>query len=155
MAENYRLLVFLLDGIKFSLFLENVDRVIQAVEITPLPKVPDSIMGIINVHGEILPILDIRRKFNLLQKKLTIHDKIIITKTPAKKFGFVVDDIEGYFETTAHAVIKGESVWPGMEYVDEVVKLSDELVLINNPEKFFIAKEIDEYNKAIKNIKPN
>ena len=151
MGEQYKLVVFILDGKKFSLHLDNMERVIQAVEITPIPKAPETIMGIINIQGEVVPVINIRKKFNLLCKEIDIDDKIIIVKTSAKKFGIVVDEIEGYFESTAYAVLKGESVWPGLEYVDEVVKISDELVLINNPENFFLSEEEDKYNQAVKN----
>ena len=150
MGEVYQLIVFILDEKKFSLHLENIDRVIQAVKITNLPKAPDLILGIINIHGEIIPIINIRKKFNLSYKDLSIHDKMIIVKTKTRKFGFVVDNVDGYFESTPHAVIKGESVWPGLEYVDEVVKLSEEMVLINNPENFFLEPEEIEFKKAIK-----
>ena len=153
MSELYQLIVFILDGKKFSLHLENIDRVIRAVDIVDLPKSPEIVLGIINVHGEIVPIINIRKKFNLTYKELSIEDKIIIVKTNKRKFGFVVDDIDGYFESTPHAVIKGESVWPGLDYIDEVVKLSDEMVLINNAENFFLEKEEKEFNKAIKSSK--
>jgi len=150
MSEKYKLIVFVLDNKKFSLHLENMERVIRAVEITMLPKTPETILGIINIHGEIVPVIDIRHKFNLPAKPLSIHDNIIVVKTSTKKFGFVVDSIDGYIETTAYAVIKGESVWPGLEYIDEVVKLSDELVLINNPENFFLPGEAEIFDNALK-----
>lgn len=149
MGENYKLVVFVLDEKKFSLHLENMERVIQAVEITPLLKAPDFILGIINIRGDVVPIINIRKKFNLPAKPVSIDHKIIIVKTPAKKFGFVVDDIDGYVESPVYAVIKGESVWPGLEYVDEVVKVSDELILINNPETFFLPSEVEKFNKII------
>ncbi|MFC2139409.1 chemotaxis protein CheW [Bacteroidota bacterium] len=150
MGEPYQLIVFVLDEKKFSLHLENIDRVIQAVEIIGLPNAPEIILGVINIHGEIVPIINIRKKFNLTYRELSIHDKMIIVKTKTRKFGFIVDHIDGYFESTPHAVIKGESVWPGLEYVDEVVKLSDEMVLINNPENFFLKREEKDFKKAIK-----
>ena len=153
MGEQYQLIVFVLDGKKFSLHMENIDRVIQSVEIIDLPNAPEIILGIINVHGEIVPIINIRKKFNLTYKDLSINDKMIIVKTETRKFGFVVDDIVGYFESTPHAVIKGESVWPGLEYVDEVVKLSDEMVLINNAENFFLEREEKEFRKTLKSIR--
>lgn len=54
-----------LDGQRYALSLAQVERVIRAVEITPLPQAPEIITGVINVRGRVIPVVDIRKRFRL------------------------------------------------------------------------------------------
>ncbi len=58
-------IVFTLDEQRYALHLSAVERVICVVEITPLPKAPEIVLGIINVGGQIIPVIDMRKRFRL------------------------------------------------------------------------------------------
>lgn len=53
-------MVFVLDEQSYALYLPSVERVVRAVEVTPLPKAPDIVSGIINLRGKITPVVDLR-----------------------------------------------------------------------------------------------
>jgi len=60
------IVLFSLDEPRYALYLSAVERVIHSVEITPLPKAPDKVLGVINIQGEVIPVIDItdsRSKF--------------------------------------------------------------------------------------------
>jgi purine-binding chemotaxis protein CheW len=150
MSEELKTVLFKLDERTFALHLEHVDRIVRAVEVTPLPKTPEIVLGIINVHGEIIPIVDIRKRFSLLPKKTSLTDQIVIVKTSHRKIGFFADSAEGYKQVSSGEVVHDTKIWEGIEYVDGVVRISDELVLINNLEKFLMLEEENQIDVALK-----
>lgn len=70
MNELFKLVVFTLDNQKYALHLSAVETIIRAVEFTALPKTPKIVNGIINFHGKIIPLFNIRKRFNLPHKEL-------------------------------------------------------------------------------------
>ena len=67
MNRLIRLVNFNLDDQKYALFLSAVIRIIRVVEITSLPKAPEIVLGVINMHGQIIPVSNIRERFQLPQ----------------------------------------------------------------------------------------
>lgn len=65
MNRLIRLVSFNLDDQKYALLLSAVIRIIRVVEITSLPKAPEIVLGVINMHGLIIPVFDIRKRFRL------------------------------------------------------------------------------------------
>ena len=65
MPQIVALLVFALAGLQCALGTSKIDRVVAAVEISPVPQAPAIVLGLVNVHGRILPVLNIRRLFRL------------------------------------------------------------------------------------------
>ena len=58
-----QIVVFALDEPRYALPLSAVERVVRAVEITPLPKAPEIVLGVINMQGQVVPAVDIRKRF--------------------------------------------------------------------------------------------
>lgn len=147
--DEIKTVLFKLDERTFALHLESVDRIIRAVEVTPLPKAPEIVLGIINVHGEVIPVVDIRKRFSLPDKKISLTDQIIIVKTSKRKIGFFADSAEGYKQVPEEEIVHDSQIWQGIEYVDGVIRISDEMVLINNLEKFLMIDEENQIDSAL------
>ena len=81
MEKKDQYLIFMLDKRRFAVTLSAVKRISLAVEIVPLPEGPDIVMGVVNVKGEILPVVDIRKRFGLPEKEIDIRDHFLITQT--------------------------------------------------------------------------
>jgi len=62
--------VFHLDEQQYALKVSAVERVVHAVELTLLPEAPDIVLGIINIHGKIIPVVNISRRFHLPEKDI-------------------------------------------------------------------------------------
>lgn len=149
MKNQHRLVLFTLENRQFALRLDCVERVIRAAEITPLPKVPDIIMGIINIHGEIVPVVNIRRRFSLPERNISVNDQIIIIKSPRRKFCFFADSVPGYAEVSSEEVINEEKLWHGIELVEGVIRLEGEIVLISDLKGFFQTEEESGLDDAL------
>jgi purine-binding chemotaxis protein CheW len=72
-----------------------VREVYPLKDYTPLPGVPSYILGIVNVRGQILPVVDLKKFFNLPQKGLGEMNKVIIIRNEQMEFGIVADVVEG------------------------------------------------------------
>ncbi len=72
-----------------------VREVYPLKDYTPLPGVPSFIFGIINIRGQILPIVDLKKFFNLPEKGLGELNKVIILQNENMKFGILADTITG------------------------------------------------------------
>ncbi len=65
MEQLNQYVVFTLDEQRYVLHLSAVKRIIRVVEITPLPKAPDIVLDVVNVEGQIIPVVNIRKRFRL------------------------------------------------------------------------------------------
>ena len=135
------LLVFTLDDWRYALELSIVERVYRAVAVTPLPDAPDIVLGVVNVRGNVLPVVDIRRRFRLPEKSLTPDDRLIIAHSTGRLVALVVDDVTGVVECAAKDITSASAIVPGMEYVEGVARLKDGMILIHDLARFLSLEE--------------
>lgn len=86
---------FLLAHERYAIASEYVREVYPLEELTPLPCTPAFVLGIINVRGEILSVIDIKKFFDLPEKGLTDLNKVIVLESADMRFGVVADAISG------------------------------------------------------------
>jgi purine-binding chemotaxis protein CheW len=157
-ARNIHLLVFALDDRLYALRLAQVDRVIRAVDATPLPQAPDVVMGAVNFQGKIIPLLDARRRFGLAPREIGIDDQFIIANmtrantseaimtaasTAQRTVAIAVDAVKDVAHRPEHEITAAEKFLRPLNYVDGVIQLEDGLALIHDLNRFF---SIDEDN---------
>ncbi len=140
-SENVKLVVFRLDGQKYALRLAVVERVIPSLEITPLPKAPAIVLGVINIEGNVIPVVNVRKRLNFKEREMQLADQIIIARTSKRSIALLVDEVTGLIEYEEQGMILPDSVLPNLEYVDGIIKLADGLVLIHDLEKFLSLEE--------------
>ena len=150
MKQSNRYVVFSLDGQRYALHLSAVERVIRVVEMTSLPKTPDIVLGIVNVEGQIIPIVNIRKRFRLPERELDLSDVLIIAQIPRRTVALVADNVSGVIEGSEQDITEAKEIFPRMEYVKGVVKLKDGLVLIHDLDKFLSLEEDKELDTALK-----
>ena len=145
-----QLIVFTLDDQRLALSISSVNRVIRVVGITPLPKGPDIVIGIINMQGNIIPVVNIRKRFCLPERDINLNDQIIITHTSKRTIGIVVNSVIGLIESAEEKIVTSEAIVPGIDYVEGVVKLEDGLLIIHDIERFLSIEEEVAIDNAVK-----
>ena len=91
-AEELRQLIsFSVGEEEYGLELLCVKEVIRMREITWLPKAPPCVKGIINLRGDVIPIVDLREKFGLVAQEQTAMTRIIVVEVEGRPVGMVVD----------------------------------------------------------------
>jgi len=155
MNRLIRLINFNLNDQKYALPLSAVIRIIRVVEITDLPKAPDIVLGIINMHGLIVPVFDIRKRFHLSQREMQLDDQLIIAYTSQRTVALLVDSVSDVAEIMEEQITAGEKILPGLMYVEGIAKTKDGMILIHDLEKFLSLQEEKALNEAIEELNQN
>ena len=149
MTAALNLLSFSIDDRRYAIALSAVERVIRAVAITPLPKAPDVVMGVVNVHGRVVPAVNLRKRFRLPERPLALSDHMVIARTSKRSLVLTADAVDGVVECAAQARIEAGAVVPGLEYVDGIVRTDDGLILIHDLERFLALDEAALLDEAM------
>jgi purine-binding chemotaxis protein CheW len=145
-----QLVVFRLDAQRYALPLSAVERIVPAVEVTPLPKAPAIVLGVIDVEGRVLPVLNIRRRFGLPDKEIAPTDQFLIARTAQRAVVLVIHEAQGVIERSAIEIVGPARIVPGLEQIQGVIKLEDGLALIHDLEKFLSLDEARSLDEAMR-----
>jgi purine-binding chemotaxis protein CheW len=144
----------IMEIIEFTLAAESygiesafVREVYPLKDFTPLPGIPSYIYGIINVRGQILPVVDLKRFFNLPEKGLGELNKVIILRNEQMEFGILADVVQGTKTVALKDILEaplfvtriGEKYLKGVTK-EHIVVLEAKNIL--NDEKIIIREEV-------------
>ncbi|MGD0886276.1 MAG: chemotaxis protein CheW [Thermodesulfovibrionales bacterium] len=149
MKNPGKLVAFAIERQRYALYLSAVEQIVRAVEITSLPKAPEIVAGVINLHGRVIPVLNIRRRFRLPEREISSSDQFIIARTSKRTVALCADDVSGVIECPEQEVEPSREILPHMEYVEGVVKLDDGIVLIHDLDTFLSLEEEKKLDKAV------
>ena len=128
---------------EYGLELLRVKEVIRVREITWLPKAPSFVKGIINLRGDVIPIIDLRDKFGLDPREDTAQTRVIVVELEGRLTGLVVDSASQVVRIPGDQVDPPPAV-PGsfsQELITGVGKLEDSLIILLNPDAILTADE--------------
>ena len=145
-----RWVLFSLDAGRYALPLESVDRIVHAAEITALPLAPDVVLGALDIAGEILPVYDLRCRFQLPRRPVRITDQFIVARTASRRVVLAVDAALGVHDDASAPYLATE---PRDASIRGVVALSDGLVLIADLERFLSPDETQALDAALDSIR--
>lgn len=143
--------VFLIEGEEYCIEILNVQEIIRMVPVTWLPKRAEYIIGVINLRGEIIPVIDLRIKFGLSRKDYTKFTRILIGQVAERQVGMVVDGVN---EVVA---VPGENIEaaPGMvsrsksaEYIKGIAKIEERVIVMLDLEKVLANEDIISMNEV-------
>ncbi len=126
------ILVFEIGGQRYGLPSAEILEIVRAVAITPLPRAPAIVEGVINLRGSVVPVLDLRSRFRLPAKSLEPSDHFIVAWARKRTVALRVDQAVELIRLDPAAVEEAKRLVPGVEYVAWVAKRSEDLVLIHD-----------------------
>ncbi|MEI6134826.1 MAG: chemotaxis protein CheW [Desulfomonile sp.] len=145
--------IFKVDDQDYALSLLNVERVVRAVQITRLPSNDKYVLGVVDVQGEVVQVLNTRRILDSPDKEIDLSDQFVISKSANRKLILVADSVPGVYELSVQEArpLKTNSKSPGV--VRYVARLGDSLVVVINID--LILSILDEANPSIPPPFPN
>jgi len=149
MASLDQYVIFTLDDQRYALPLLDVERIVPAVYVTPLPKAPAIVVGIITVQGRVMPVVNLRRRFRLPERPIEPDDQFIIAQTRQRTVALSVDLVSGVISIPRQETIHHSEILPNLEYVAGVVKHEDGLLLIHDLETCLSLVEERELDFAL------
>ena len=141
-------LVFLLAGASYSIPIITVLDINGLMEITPIPKTPFYIKGVINLRGKVIPVMDLRLKFGMPEKEYDKQTCIIIVnvsvKGKDKQIGILVDTVSEVFDIPLTEIEAPPEYGTHTEegFINGIGKVKGKLVVLLNIEKVLHTEEI-------------
>ncbi|WP_050738450.1 chemotaxis protein CheW [Acetobacterium bakii] len=128
MLDEVQFVTFKIDDEEYGIKIDNVQEINRMTEVTKIPNGPYYIEGIVNLRGNIIPALDLRRLFKLSEKQLTDATRIIIADFNGKRTGIIVDSVSEvlrFEKKLIEAPTKILSSGVDSDYIEGVGKLDD------------------------------
>lgn len=91
MSEK-QFVVFRLESEEYAIDIMNVKEIGPYELTTKVPNAPEFITGVVNYRGEVIPIIDLKKKFMLEESNKTVEKRVIVIGLDGKQIGFVVDE---------------------------------------------------------------
>lgn len=142
-------LVFSLDDRQYALPLSRVERIFRAAEPAPLPKAPEIVIGLLNIRGKIIPVVDPRIRLRLPNREIGPSDHFILAHTSKRAIVMTADAVTGVMERSPQELIQTKDILSGLDYVEGIIKLKDGLILINDIDRFLSLEEETALERAM------
>jgi purine-binding chemotaxis protein CheW len=141
-----------------EVFAINVSKVINILEmsnITKIPKTPDYMKGVINLRGMVLPVVDIRIKFGLPEKELSVDTSIIVLSIDLNGepvfIGIQVDAVREVLELKSEDIAPAPTI--GTKYnsgfIEGMWRIDDKFIMILDIDKVFSTDEVIDFKEHI------
>ena len=152
-ADQHNLVTFRLEQQVYALPIASIFKIIDMVAITPLPQVNHAIEGIINVHGETVPIINLRRHLNMPQAPFKLHTHIILVQNGGPTFGLIVDQVMDVLSLPAGQIANPDQILPeGLgeaPLLQGLVHTPDGTVLLLNLKQMFKPQQAQALAQAM------
>jgi purine-binding chemotaxis protein CheW len=135
------IVVFTVDDQRGALPLQVVDRAVRAVEVTPLPDMPDVILGAVNVQGQVLPVVSLRRWLGQPDRAIEPEDHLLVVHSDTGRLVLLVDEVCGVVEYEPRQAAPVSELVPEIQAGCELLDLADGLVLVPDLERIKAASE--------------
>ncbi|MCC6274471.1 MAG: purine-binding chemotaxis protein CheW [Leptospiraceae bacterium] len=141
-----KLLTFLLDGREYGIQILEAREVVGMQNIDPVPRTPVFMKGVINLRGKIVPVIDMRLKFDLQPKELDKENCIIVVDLAGILTGIIVDQLVGVItiepENYESSPQLGKNV--NTEFIAGMIKLPQRVIIVLEIEKILNNGEIEK-----------
>jgi purine-binding chemotaxis protein CheW len=137
---------FRLDDELYAVDIMRIREIIRPQKLTRLVKAPPFVEGVINLRGTVIPVIDIRRRFDLPLREIDFRTKLLIVSAAGTILGLVVDEVTEVMTISVEnikpppAVVRGV----GAEYLIGVCLVRDALVSLLNIERILSSDETSE-----------
>jgi purine-binding chemotaxis protein CheW len=103
--EIRQLLAFELDGTAYAVPVEQVTEIVRMRPVTPVPRFPEDVLGVISLRGEIVELIDLRRRLGLAPTSPTRRSRIIVASNSAGEVaGMLVDSVREVLRIPSEAI---------------------------------------------------
>jgi len=145
-----KFLTFFLADEEYGLEILKVREIIGMMPITPVPRTPQFVLGVINLRGRVIPIVDLRLKFDMARAEQTDETCIIVVEAGGIQMGIVVDKVSEVLDINADEIEDvpsfGDEV--NTDYILGVGKSSDRVKLLLDIDKVLSNDEVEATRSA-------
>jgi len=130
MNDNKSTLVYRIADQYYGLPAENVEQVLQAVAVTEVPNQAKNVMGVINLQGTVLPVIDMKRKIGLDSEDLAPEDRFIVLSNFRLPVAIAVDEVLDVVDLESTEIVQPEQIAANLDCISGMVKTEFGLALL-------------------------
>jgi purine-binding chemotaxis protein CheW len=138
-----QLVVFVLESEEFACNIADVREVLKMVRVTPLPRSLDFVEGVINLRGDVIPVIDLRMRFALAAVERTDENRIIIVEVEERMVGLIVDSVTEVIRLSNKQIQDAPDQVAGgrTHLIMGVGKIEERLLIILNLDRILTTEE--------------
>jgi purine-binding chemotaxis protein CheW len=148
-AELRELLVVTLDGDNFALAVEDVREVLRAAQPTALVNAPAVVEGVLNVRGELVPLLSIRSRLGRRPREMRAADYVVVARASGRVVAFAVDAVVELRRIPASHITEAAAVVAGTSHIEGIATLADGAMVIHDLGALVDADELFVLGRAL------
>ncbi len=147
-------LTFTLDGEAFATEIAKVREVLEYAQITPVPRSPEYMLGVINLRGNVVPIVDLRLQFGMQTREVDVDTCIIIIEIKIEGattvLGVLADQVQEVIELRPEQmeVVPSLGTRVKNEFIHAMGKIEDRFVIVLDMQHVFSAIQLDNVNNS-------
>jgi len=129
-----QLVTFQVGSVEFGIDILSVQQISRMLEITPLSQAPPYVEGAIDLRGKAIPIVDLRKRFNLEAKECDNNTRIVVVEISGNLVGMIVDSVSEVLRTAKRTVEPPSGIAVDLDsgFVEGLVRTDDRAVIILN-----------------------
>lgn len=141
MADEIQLVVFTLKGTntvcEYGVPITKVQEIIPMTAPTRLPQAPNFVEGIINLRGRIIPIIDLKKRFEMGSSEITNETRSVVVEVEGHTVGIIVDEVSEVLRLPVDNIEPAPTIIGGIaaEYLTGVGKVDDRLLILLDMDK--------------------
>ncbi len=139
---------------RFALPLAAVERVLPMMAICPIAGAPPAVAGLIDLHGEPIPVFDLQRRLNGKSGEIRVDARLVIGRTPRRRFAVPADHVEGAVRVPSANLSSLKKLVPGAATLPDVASTVGGMIFIHDPETFLTAAEEKQLDAAMRGVRP-
>ncbi len=146
-----RWVTFRLDKEKYCINVLLVQEVLRITEIAPVPGAPSYVLGIINLRGNVVTVVDTRRRFGLTLKEVDDASRIVIIEVNGNVIGMLVDSVADVVDLRKSEIEAAPNVGTeeSSKYIQGVASRESELLIVVDLNKFLSEQEWGDVSNAV------
>lgn len=151
LCKMKEIVTFYLCGKKYGVEVSQMQGIENDTELSQTPDMPDCLQGFVSVRGEVIPVVDIKKRLALPAVSATADTKLLVLRTSYGKLAFVADSVSKMVRVEGEEI---QSFPPLMQteetsYVDFIVKNEGALILVINSNRIISKEESEAIQKVL------
>ncbi len=152
-TNEIQLVSFKLEDEEFGIPIEDVQEIIRMKEITKIPGTRTFVEGVIDLRGQILPIINLRKKLNLEEQEFNASTRIVVIAVDSIKTGIIVDNVSEVLRVSKNSVKKPPALLgEDTQYITGIVRFDSRLIILLNVKSIITKEDIVHLSEITKKI---
>lgn len=141
---------FVLDEEEYGLSILSVHEIIRYQELTRVPETPPFVEGVLNLRGKVIPVINLRKKFEMEERESNSSTRIIVVDLDGRTMGMIVDEVREVQMVEADSISEAPAMGTGLstEYILGMAKVGDGLRILLDINRVLSDKEKQSVDEA-------